>query len=175
LVRFPSPAALPGLRGRPTAADFRRRFPLHARLKTRVQYVLTRHPAFFLFGDGPRESLCGFRRWNRFTIDITCGRSVDALTGSSRGQLGLGDDVMRAGLVRLLIAIFEWAGGPIHVDDLVLAAGRVLGIVEFTMPPSISHEHVADPARLTASEPEHPGGLELAAYVDRQDGPSSMA
>lgn len=116
-------------------AYLRRRFPLRARLKSRVRYAMTHHPdlALQLASEG---WTCGLRS---STVGPSAGGGRERLQHLQRHRLtppGLeGEDLQHVGLGRLLPALLTAAGGPVELDDLVSALADLLGVSD-AAPPS---------------------------------------
>jgi hypothetical protein len=152
-------------------AQLRRQYPNRTRLKSRVRYVLSRHPAFAMRDAGPQGWMCG----------LVTGEPRPAGTGArgrlselrlSRGPIpGFeGIDVQRAPLITIVEAVLTWVGGPVELDDLVSALADLTGVVDRVDPPREAHDD-ADPTawieRVPDREPLVIARLESREYLAR--------
>jgi len=88
----------------------RTRFPVRARLKSRIRYFLSRHPAFALWATH-RGSAVGLAEWRNRT---------DVLTEIDFATLDLEPDVLDEEDPRqALHLMFEKVGGPVRLDAVV--------------------------------------------------------
>lgn len=115
-------AFLAGIAARTCSQHFRRSFPAFHRTRNRVRYVLdhTRHLARWTEPD--EETCCGLAVW--VTVSSTEAPPLVRLE-----RLSDFDDL--AGVIepaRMLTAIFERAGGPLHFNELVSLVARLWNI-----------------------------------------------
>ncbi|HVF43193.1 MAG TPA: hypothetical protein VM936_09290 [Pyrinomonadaceae bacterium] len=105
----------------------RRKYPQRHSLKTRLRYLLTHHSGLALWDSDEHTHLCGPASWRvRPTQTDT---SAPDLAARTRERLR-GADAQRVQLAELLPIVFEAAGGPVELDELVNAVADLQGISE---------------------------------------------
>ncbi len=108
-------------------AFVRRRFPERHRLRNRIRYVLTRHPACALEAS-PDGLWCRLRAWPGGAV-ATSGDRLRALTATpSLVPVLARADAARVPLADIVPAVLEWAGGPVALDALTSALADILGV-----------------------------------------------
>lgn len=126
----------------------RSRYPLRARLKSRLRYLLSHQPGFASW-DGPGDqALCGFAEW-RTTGNRALPRALDRLREDPRGLLA---SVADRPLPDLVAALLDRVGGAIELEDLVDALARILDIYDARVG-EIAEADGAVPATSAAQDP----------------------
>jgi RNA polymerase sigma factor (sigma-70 family) len=111
----------------------RRRSPRRHSLKGKLQYVLDRHPDLAAWRDASSEWVCGFAAWS---ADGTRMARNDALESLLDDPFSLIDalpgvrDIKALRLENLMVAVFDFVGGPVEVDDMVNIVATLHGIHE---------------------------------------------
>lgn len=100
----------------------RQKYPRRSRLKNRLRYLLGHDRDFALWASEAFGMLCGLADW-RGTEAIAPGRLLEQVRQDPRawtGTVGLSNlSLERVALGALLLALFQWAGKPLRLDDLV--------------------------------------------------------
>lgn len=144
-------------------AHIRRRFPERTRLRSRIRYVLTHHPACQLDA-GPAGMLCALRAWP--AAKRADGRERLAQLPASIDSIPTlaGRDLVTEPLAGWLPAALEWIGAPVELDDFVSVLGALTGTNE--------PEHLAPDrddaggwSRVASAEPSHADRLEARSYL----------
>jgi RNA polymerase sigma factor (sigma-70 family) len=107
----------------------RHKYPLRHSLRTKIRYLLTHQSGFALWESNDREWLCGMAAWQQQKTALGAARLRDMRDGlhvlDHKGRVG--SDTKRAEFAVLLANIFNRAGGPVELDDLVNTVGAMLG------------------------------------------------
>jgi hypothetical protein len=110
----------------------RRRYPRRQSLRNQLRYVLTHRDEFALWQDEDGKSCCGFAEWSRNALapastvrKLRDSPSVIARPGEPRLEI--------TGPPELLAAIFDCAGAPLELDDVVSVIAEVWQIKEVQM------------------------------------------
>jgi len=110
----------------------RQKYPQRHSLRNKLRYILNHQKGFALWQREDRQWLCGFAGSPSKPVSTgdACGRlrllrdNPDELE-----QAGLSSDsIQRMNLADLLAAIFDYAGGPVELDDLVSLVADLRGI-----------------------------------------------
>lgn len=117
----------------------REKYPRRFSLKNKIRYILTHQPKLALWEGESRKALCGLTRWPR---------SQKAEAHSLRQARSDLDGFLRERFpatalealnpADLVIAVCEFAGSPLEVDEMVTIMAEVLGISD--VPPLIESE-----------------------------------
>ena len=134
----------------------RERFPIRARLKNRLRYLCGHHPGLALWTDAAGTLVCGLAAWGGASARVdpaartaAAGHPGDAVARA----VGAERRADRLTEAEAAPALIRWAGGPLHLDDLVELVGQLLGLAD--APPSrpavdddgpAEVETIADPA-----------------------------
>jgi RNA polymerase sigma factor (sigma-70 family) len=102
---------------RTCARWMRRQFPERHALKNRLHYLLTRQRGFAIWDDGNGKSLAGFAVWQQ--QKKTAVRNLSDVAAHIRKAQELAETVK---------SVFDYAGGPIELDELVTAVAAIQGI-----------------------------------------------
>lgn len=108
----------------------REKWPERAQLKCRVRHLLERHPDFEVRREDGSVYLCGFAGRQRREGDLAPAGRLARLTEDPElltSKLPRAD-VRSVPLTRVAAEIFEWAGGPVDLDDLVTLLAGLLRI-----------------------------------------------
>jgi DNA-directed RNA polymerase specialized sigma24 family protein len=106
----------------------RKKYPRRHGLKTRLRYLLTRHAPFALWESDEHTHLCGLAPWHgREAAPQTA--ALSDLATRARERLGA-VDAQRMQLADLLPSVFDAAGGPVELDELVDAVADLQGVTE---------------------------------------------
>lgn len=113
----------------------RRKHPLRHGLKNRLRYALNAHPDLAAWPDASGESVGGFAVWREAQIRATRNDALKKLQADPyelAGALPAGSDFRKMNPAELMAAIFNFAGGPVELDDLVSIVAALHGISERT-------------------------------------------
>ncbi|MCI0390421.1 MAG: hypothetical protein MOB07_16850 [Acidobacteria bacterium] len=140
----------------------RRKYPQRWKLKNRLRYLLTHNPELDLWKSTDDNWLCGLGKWrtqgevSRHTERLWQLRDDPDTFIQARLQQ---QDLHRKNPAGLVLAIFDWVGCPIELDELVNIVAILWGIKDQTPPIEISgegmiekSEHLIDPRMSVASE-----------------------
>ena len=166
LKRQPAAAAIHNFRGYVAIKTYsaynaylRRKHPERWRLKNRLRYLFSHHPSFALWENAEGEWLCGLAAWQH-------DRAKQAVGVRHRGQLRahllsseklrlLSDQSEGNELTGTSISVFNAAGHPVELDELVNVISEMLGIREPTESTALDEEETGktyhDPADTRAS------------------------
>jgi hypothetical protein len=144
----------------------RERFPVRARLKNRLRYVLSRHPALALWTDGG-VALCAVRRSQGNPVSASATRRLnDGMVQRDRFDR----EVFAAGRpddeAEVAAAIVAWVGGPVALDDVVAATGTLLGVTDVGTARSTEGRDEQETA--IQNVPDHSPSA-LTAITERED------
>lgn len=109
----------------------RRKYPQRCRVRNRLHYLLTHHRDFGLWVSPAHGLLCGLAGWGG--RDSAAPRSrLEQIRQNPRGwaqSVGLaGVSAETPAPARLLGALFEWAGEPIELEELVSLVAGLWGV-----------------------------------------------
>lgn len=142
----------------------RRRYPHYHQLKNRLRYLLTHRPEFALWECEPSVSLGGFVRWRTTPFaDLHSARlqqlrndpqiAAERVFGKRRAD--------QLNLAELLMALFDWLGHPVELDQLVSLVASLVGqtfqplfVDSDEEPDSDPFKHLVDPSVNPAHEVE---------------------
>jgi RNA polymerase sigma factor (sigma-70 family) len=124
----------------------RRKYPKRYSLKNQLRYVLTHQEGLALWEGDDKRWLCGFDAW----------RGVDRQARRARHLEGI--TAQRSDPARQLADIFEQAGGPVELEELVGVVARIWGVKD--EPPVVADELSAHQLADTADS--------LDAVIDRR-------
>ena len=132
----------------------RRKYPQRWRLKNRLRYLLTHHEGLALWEEGGKW-FCGHAGWR--------GRKERARVAELGGQthfqrLGAAARSQPAGMIDLLRSVFDLAGAPVEIDELVGVVADWQGIKDEAGAESLD-EGAAGGARLADPRPGGPHPL----------------
>jgi RNA polymerase sigma factor (sigma-70 family) len=148
----------------------RRKYPQRHSLKNRLRYLLTHLPAFATWEGDDRQTYCGLATWERQKSPVA-GARLQQLRDGQIGpeQAGVSQpDYQRAGWAELVTAIFQWAGGPVELDDLVNVVADWLGVKDQTAPSEDRDEADREPLeRLADPRVKLETELEQRGYLKR--------
>ena len=145
----------------------RERFPVRARLKNRLRYLCGHHPALALWTDATGTLVCGLAAWPGTAQRVD--PAVRAAAGEDPGEavtraLGAGRPTDRLSEADVAPALIRWAGGPLHLDDLVELVGRLLGLADAPIARPAADDDGPSPAETIAD----PAPSALTALSDRE-------
>jgi hypothetical protein len=108
----------------------RRRFPERTRLRGRVRYVLTHHPACRLDASADGQ-MCGLAAWPASPSTDDARLRLAQLATAAHTVPGLAQaDLARQPLATWLPAALAWIGAPVELDALVSVLATVTGTAE---------------------------------------------
>lgn len=134
----------------------RSKYPNRNRLKNQLRYLVSHHPEFEMWDEGDRR-VCGFRRDRR--ASAVPGLDCDHLIA----QLGDRDFGGTGRLADLVAAVFEAAGGPVRLADLVSVAAGLSSVTERLE--IAESEHFSIENSVAAQVRDHSAGFEQADYL----------
>ena len=117
-----------------TCSDYlRARYPVRTSLKNSLRRILDKADDFAVWETASGEPVCGFPGWRGPSFAKASARILElredpyrlpaeAIPGSSA------DNMTRPQWHGLLQAVFEYAGGPVPVDDLIAIVAPVVGM-----------------------------------------------
>jgi len=144
----------------------RERFPIRARLKNRLRYVLARHPALALWIDGG-VALCAVRRSQGNPVSATATRRLnDGIVQRDRFDREVFAEGRPEDEAEVAAAIVAWVGGPVALDDVVAATGTLLGVTDVAA--ARSTEGRDEQATAIQNVPDHSPSA-LTAITERED------
>ncbi|MGE0132551.1 MAG: hypothetical protein AB7U82_31085 [Blastocatellales bacterium] len=111
----------------------RRKSPQYHQLKNRLRYLMTHHSGFALWESDNLLMLCGFERWRAARrSDAHSARLAQINDDPQSFTLAAlaGRPPERMSLADLTMAIFDWVGHPVELDQLVNLAARLCGVTE---------------------------------------------
>jgi RNA polymerase sigma factor (sigma-70 family) len=110
----------------------RRKNPQRTRLKNRLRYVLTHWQDFALWQGKHKELICGLAEWQnqqKARRSARLRQLLDHPQTFKQSQLLQGEETNP---VALLMTIFKWIGGPIHLNDLVEITAELWGVKDYS-------------------------------------------
>ncbi len=110
----------------------RERFPIRARLKNRLRYLCGHHPGLALWTDAAGTLVCGLAAWRGVARVDPAARAAAVGDPGDAVARALGADrrADRLSEADAAPALIRWAGGPLHLDDLVELVGQLLGLTD---------------------------------------------
>ncbi len=138
----------------------RQQSPHYHRLRNKLLYLLEGRGSIKMFalwdGNAPGEQLCGFFEWHgkprchseRYWIWCSTPRRFVA------EALPYGTDPRKMNLAELLAYVFNWVGGPMEFDDLLVGLQELLGIQSIVIHSANPDEIECDEENLSLSEVE---------------------
>ena len=143
----------------------RRRFPERTRLRSRVRYVLTHHPACRL-DVLPDGQMCGLRDWESAAAHDEGRAKLRQLVASAERVPGLaGLDLARQPLAVWLPAALAWVGAPVDLDDLVSVLIELTGTAEHELVTPDTDDGRPGWDVLPAGEVSHAERVEARSYL----------
>jgi RNA polymerase sigma factor (sigma-70 family) len=144
--------------------SLRHKYPQRHSLKNKLRYLLTNQQSFTLWENEDNQWLCGFRTWQERTKIEPIQRLLDS--PEALAQAGLTNDAARRlNLAELLAAIFNWAGAPVELDEVVNVVAQLRGIREKIE----SHASSEDEEELGDLKEQLPDPrVDVAAEVDQR-------
>lgn len=117
----------------------RQKYPDRLRLRDKVRYLLNRHDQFALWQGEGKEWLCGFIEWRNQPCS---GRDRLRQLREDPTALGFAAESHEWGTetLHLVKAIFEFARGPVGIEDLIDFVGEVTGLKDKAMRPEPVYE-----------------------------------
>src|SRR5262249_39538330 len=100
----------------------RQEYPERSRLKDKLKYLLIHQGGFALWEGKNRRWLCGFASWKDHNLPTVAPSRLGELRDNTQALIGAGQMLKQAHRddpTALLSVIFDWAGKPIELDDLV--------------------------------------------------------
>jgi hypothetical protein len=144
----------------------RERFPVRARLKNRLRYVLSRHPALALWTDGG-VALCAVRRSQGNPVSASATRRLnDGIVQRDRFDREVFAEGRPEDEAEVAAAIVAWVGGPVALDDVVAATGTLLGVTDVAA--ARSTEGRDEQTTAIQNVPDHSPSA-LTAITERED------
>lgn len=113
----------------------RRKYPKRYSLKNKLRFLLSHKAEFSLWQTGRDEWLCGLAAWQNILPQQLASNSLSQLRFNQlrdnphifdRHLSGVRVELLR--LENLLLALFEWLGQPIELDQLVGIVAELRGI-----------------------------------------------
>ena len=147
----------------------RRRSPRRHALRNRLQYLLTRQAGLALWSDAGRSErllVAGFASWKGRAQGPA--EKIRQLPGDEKFMARAGRLTARgleAKLNDLLVAIFDYAGGPVAFDELVSAVAALLQIKDD--PPASTEEGQEAPGAQLASPEDVAWQVEKRIFLER--------
>lgn len=135
---------------RACSEQLRQKYPERSRLKDKLRYILTHQRGLALWEGKSRQWLCGFASW-REQHESACpaGRlrevrdNYEILSQGSRRY----EQELRDYPAQLLAALFDWAEGPIELNDLIDTVAHLWQVTD-QRPPTV------DPDKRPAGDSE---------------------
>jgi hypothetical protein len=117
----------------------RQKYPDRLRLRGKLRYLLNRHDQFALWQGEGREWLCGLVGWRNQPCS---GRDRLRQLRADPSALGLTTDSHDWGAqtLHLVKTIFEFARGPVGLEDLIDFVGDIPGVKDKTVRPEPDYE-----------------------------------
>lgn len=107
----------------------RQKYPRRFSLKNRIKYILTHQPGLGLWESESKETQCGYERWRQSKICQALG--LDQI----RNEFGVflqkrfpGRALDRVNPAEVVSAVFDLAGAPLELDELVGLMAEVWGV-----------------------------------------------
>ncbi|HEU4388619.1 MAG TPA: hypothetical protein VFV34_12535, partial [Blastocatellia bacterium] len=112
---------------------FRRKNPERASLKSRLRYLVSHHPDFYIRERGGGDWLCGLAAWSEpdKTSKVGDDQRFRPRTTSLADTL---PRIRQLPLAGLAYTIFSWAGRPMDIDELTNAVGKMVGVTSPSAP-----------------------------------------
>ena len=109
----------------------RQKYPQRCSLENKLRYLLVRSPEFALWQNETGNWLCGFARWKDEKAKLHRADLINQLREDSR--MFLPASVSNAEVGRLkpggqLAAVFNWAGSPVELGELITIMANLWGI-----------------------------------------------
>lgn len=133
----------------------RERYPERASLKNSLRYFLGHQPRYAVWEGVEGATLAGPRAW-QIGGRAAAGQRLDTLRIAAGAVARKPRDRYSASdWDRLLAAVFDAAGGPIEIDELVGVVARVLGVTEARRvePRASPEDDDAEEAQIAADAP----------------------
>jgi predicted DNA-binding protein (UPF0251 family) len=147
----------------------RQKYPLRWRLKNRLRYLLMHKPEFALWESAGARWLCGFAVWK--VQQTERAKSLAPLRDQPQAleRAGLGmENLQAARLFDLIDAIFDYAGGPVEMDDLLETVADFLGVKDRPVVTTSSTGEAGDAVeRLAGASANVLTELERRLYLQR--------
>jgi len=99
-------------------AYLRRKYPERSRLKDKLKYILANRRDFAIWKGDNHRQVCGFASW-RGQTRLASLRDLRDCAQAYRGADKICEQALHHKPAELLIAIFNWVGRPIELDDLI--------------------------------------------------------
>lgn len=149
----------------------RRKYPERQRLKNRLRYLLTHQSGFALWETEQGEWLCGLDAWRGKALEQQSAGRLNELRNDPRAEerLGLsGRNLQMINAAELVSAVFQSAGGPLELDDLVGTIAWLQGIKDNPLESlPDDYEERDDPYEgIAAAGADIAGELEQRRYVE---------
>jgi RNA polymerase sigma factor (sigma-70 family) len=131
---------------------FRQKYPQRHGLKNRLRYLLTHNDGLAIWEGADRELVCGLASWK----EMGAG-------GASAQAAAPGKAEWEKNPTKFLIAIFQRAGAPVELDELVSLVAQAAGIKDGVENLDCGGRHVG-----SASEPAEARQDDFAGELDRR-------
>jgi len=113
----------------------RLKYPQRARLKHKIRYILTHKKGFCLWKDEQENWLGGITEWLEHRKPPVSKGRINLLRNDPHALENAGlspEKVDNTDPIEVLTAIFNWANGPIEIDDLVSLTAELCKIKDYT-------------------------------------------
>jgi hypothetical protein len=147
----------------------RRKYPQRWRLKNRIRYLLSHQRELALWESTDGNWLCGFAAFRNQGKGSSVGsgrlrelRDTPQTFSLARNE---GEDIRRARLADLLVAIFRRVGAPVELDALVNTVAELQGIKD--LPPTNDEKEDLGSADVSDSHWNLAADVERRSYLQR--------
>lgn len=126
----------------------RKKYPQRRGLENKLRYLLIRAPEFALWQNEAGDWLCGLKQWKHQSINSLETNHLDQLRENAVALLlATASDARRQLTKDMLAAVFDRAGRPVELNDLIVIVANALGIKEsaFDSYDDQLSEMIADP------------------------------
>lgn len=110
----------------------RRKFPQRHALKSRLRYLLTHQAGLALWEDEDRERLCGYAAWQARKARRAAQAEIIRLR-ENWSLLRLARSPEQATTLELSLAVFDFLGQPVALDELTEVIAALKGLKEQTV------------------------------------------
>jgi DNA-directed RNA polymerase specialized sigma24 family protein len=108
----------------------RKKYPQRHSLKNQLRYLLTHQTGFALWESKEKVAVCGFAAWQREKnhLDIVSSQDLSAALAANESALNSSISGRRDNLADLVALIFNKAGSPLRLQDLINVVADLLGV-----------------------------------------------